>query len=119
MLKTNARNNEVKRFRFNKNAIAHLPTKDQLLFERFGQGSRTDVPYACLHEAFEHQALRFPQAIAAEDHLGTSITYGELNQQANKIAAILSQQGICPGDRVGIFVKRSIPLLAGILCLRR
>lgn len=100
--------------RFNNKLLSHLSTKDRLLFKRFGKGPKMDVPYTCLHQAFEHQALQRPQAIAAR-HLGKSITYGELNRQANKIAAILSQHGVCPGDCVGLFVKRSIPMLAGIL----
>lgn len=60
MLETNARNDVINRFRFNKEALAHLSTEDRLLLERFGQGPRTNAPYACLHQAFEHQALRLP-----------------------------------------------------------
>ena len=113
MLKPNVRNDEV-RFKFDNQALSNLSTKDRLLFKCFSQGEKTNVPYAYLHQAFEDCAMQFPQAIAAR-HLGKSITYGELNRQANKIAAILNQHGVCPGDCVGLFVKRSIPMLAGIL----
>ena len=114
MLKSKTRQDEIRQFRFNKHALAHLPADDQQLFEQFGQSQRTSAPYDCLHQAFEYQASRRPQAIAA-CHAGERITYGELNQQANKVAAVLAQCGVRPGDRVGVFVKRSIPMLAGIL----
>ncbi|MGH2542064.1 MAG: amino acid adenylation domain-containing protein, partial [Ardenticatenaceae bacterium] len=55
-----------------------------------------------------------PQAIAAH-HLGDSITYGELERQANRLAAILAQRGVSTGDNVAIFLQRSIPMLVGIL----
>ena len=44
-----------------------------------------------------------------------SITYRELNEQADKLAALLINQGVRKGDRVGLFVMRSIPMLVGIL----
>lgn len=114
MLKSRIRQDEIRRFRFNTSALAPLSAKDQLLFEQFGQSQRTSVSYDCLHQAFEYQVSCRPQAIAAY-HAEESITYEELNQQANKVAAVLAQCGVGPGDCVGVFVKRSIPMLMGIL----
>ena len=73
-------------YSFNKEAIRNLSIFDQLLFERFGFGPITTVPYNCIHHAFEAQAAANPNAIAAE-HLGDTITYRELDRQANRLGA--------------------------------
>jgi amino acid adenylation domain-containing protein len=67
-----------------------------------------------MHQAFEHFAMIQPEAIAVE-HLGESITYGELDQQANRLAARLAGLGVQTGDHVALFLQRSIPMIVGIL----
>ena len=94
--------------------MATLSPADQLLFEHFGQGPQIDLPYECIHHAFEAQVLAHPQAIAAQ-HLGETITYQELDRQANRLAAILAGHGVSTGDNVGLFLQRSIPMLVGIM----
>jgi len=96
--------------------MENLSLIDQILFERFGQGPIVDVPYACIHHAFEAQAAANPNAIAAY-HLGDSITYGELDRQANRLAALLAQHGVATGDHVALFLQRSIPMLIGIMAI--
>jgi D-alanine--poly(phosphoribitol) ligase subunit 1 len=100
--------------RFSRQAMTNLSAADQVLFERFGQGLITAVPYTCIHHPFEAQAASRPQAIAAE-HLGNSITYRELDRQANRLATLLMQHGVSRGDHVALFLQRSIPMLVGIL----
>ena len=73
---------------FSEAAMSNLSPFDRLLFERFGQGPVTGVPYTRIHHAFEAYAAVNPQAIAAH-HLDDSITYEELNRQANRLAAHL------------------------------
>ncbi|MGP3982405.1 amino acid adenylation domain-containing protein [Streptomyces sp. KR80] len=94
--------------------LDHLSDRDRRLFQRFGQGPSEPVPYSCIHHAFERHAAAHPHAIAAE-HLGTTITYGELDRQANRLAGRLAALGVRPGDRVALFVRRSIPMLVGLL----
>lgn len=102
------------RIAFNQGATSHLSIGDQLLFDLFGQGPIVDVPYECMHFAFEAHAAAQPDAIAVE-HLGDSITYGELDRQANRLAARMAQQGVKTGDNVAIFLQRSIPMVVGIM----
>lgn len=97
-------------------AISALSAEDQILFERFGQGEVVDLPFECIHHAFESMALKQPESIAAV-HLGKSISYGQLNAQANRLALLLQQQGVKPGDHVALFVKRSLSMLVGILAV--
>lgn len=101
-------------FTFAKEAFKNLSLLDQVLFERFGQGPRVEVPYQCLHHAFEAQAAAQPQATAVE-HLGEHITYAELDRQANRLAALLAENGVKTGDHVALFLQRSIPMIVGIL----
>lgn len=91
-----------------------LSPADQHLFERFGQGPLVTAPYTAIHSAFEDQAVAHPLATAAQ-HLDQSITYGELDAQANRLAALLAAHGVSNGDNVALFLHRSIPMLVGIL----
>ncbi|MBG6129728.1 amino acid adenylation domain-containing protein [Aquimarina sp. EL_43] len=101
---------------FIKSTIANLSLSDQYLFQRFGQGPITRVPYRCIHHAFEAHAKVNPNAIAAS-YLGEVITYKELDHQANLLALELIKNGVQKGDNVGLFVQRSIPMLVGILAI--
>ncbi|MGW4830305.1 amino acid adenylation domain-containing protein [Amycolatopsis japonica] len=91
-----------------------LSLEDQAKLRRFGVGPHASVPYACVHHAFEHWATTRPDLVAAE-HEGRTITYGDLNKQANRLALRLRECGVRPGDHVGLFLRRSIPMLVGIL----
>jgi amino acid adenylation domain-containing protein len=94
--------------------MSNLSQFEQVLFERFGQGPLVPLPYTCIHHAFEAHAAANPQAIAAE-HLEESITYRDLDRQANRLAALLAQHGVSTGDNVALFLQRSIPMVVGIL----
>ena len=92
----------------------HLTPTDQLLFQKFGQGVFAEVPFSCIHYAFEAQVRKNPGLMAVE-HQGETLTYEVLNNQANQLAEILRQHGVSEGDHVGLFVQRSIPMVVGIL----
>jgi natural product biosynthesis luciferase-like monooxygenase protein len=68
----------------------------------------------CVHELFEQQAERTPDAAAVvfEDE---QLTYGELNRRANRLANHLRRLGVGPESRVGICVGRSTELVVGLL----
>ena len=103
---------------FNKQRLAHLSLADQITFEKFGQGPVVKPQYQCIHHAFEQQAILRPQAIAAQ-HLDQTISYSQLNNQANRLAILLQQKGVKRGDNVALFIHRSIPMLVGMLaCIK-
>ncbi|RDG34921.1 amino acid adenylation domain-containing protein [Streptomyces corynorhini] len=83
-------------------------------FWEFGRGPVVDVPHSRIHHAFERWAARTPHAVAAE-HQGATITYRELDRRAERLAEVLARRGVRPGDHVGLFVRRSIPMLIGLL----
>ncbi|TCP53368.1 amino acid adenylation domain-containing protein [Tumebacillus sp. BK434] len=68
----------------------------------------------CLHELFEQQAERTPDAPAVlyQEQL---LTYGELNARANGVAERLLQQGVGPDVLVGISAERRPELVIAVL----
>ncbi|HEX8353404.1 MAG TPA: amino acid adenylation domain-containing protein, partial [Pyrinomonadaceae bacterium] len=67
-----------------------------------------------VHELFEAQAERTPDAVAlvAEDD---TLTYAALESRANRLARHLRRAGVAPGSVVGIHVERSSSLAVAIL----
>jgi amino acid adenylation domain-containing protein len=68
----------------------------------------------CIHQLFEEQVERTPEAIAVE-FADQQITYGALNRRANQLAHYLISLGIGPEKLVGICVERSIEMVVGLL----
>ncbi|MCJ0871765.1 non-ribosomal peptide synthetase [Streptomyces sp. AP-93] len=78
-------------------------------------GPETDEPVTRrVHEAFEEQVARTPDAVAVvfEDD---ALTYRELNARANRIAHVLRAKGIGPESLVGICLERGTELMPALL----
>ena len=71
-------------------------------------------PRKGLHELFEQQAKRTPDAVAATFG-GESITYHKLNLRANRLGRYLRAQGAGQGGMVAICAERSLDLIVGLL----
>jgi amino acid adenylation domain-containing protein len=99
-------------------AIDRLPLLSEIerreLLEVPGPESHVSDTEGCLHVLFETVASRRPDApaVAAEDG---SLTYGELNRRANRLAHALIRAGVQPDALVGLCVQRSLDLVVGIL----
>ncbi|MDB4950669.1 MAG: tycC1, partial [Gemmatimonadetes bacterium] len=79
--------------------------------------NRTDSAYPadlCIHELFERQAARTPDAQAVVGE-GGSITYRELDGRANRLAHHLRHLGVGPEVRVGICLERGVDLVVALL----
>ena len=70
----------------------------------------------CIHELFEVQAERTPEAVAVEFE-EQQLSYGELNARANQLARHLRGLGVKPDDRVAICVERSLEMVVGLLAI--
>jgi amino acid adenylation domain-containing protein len=70
----------------------------------------------CVHELFEAQAERTPEAVAVEFE-DQKLSYGELNAQANRLAHHLRGLGVKPDGRVAICSDRSFEMIVGILAI--
>lgn len=72
-----------------------------------------DFPSATLPELFEKTVSRYPDRPAVLFN-GQSMSYRELNGQANKIADFLRQRGAGPEQLVAIVTARSFEMISGI-----
>jgi amino acid adenylation domain-containing protein len=89
--------------------------KNKLLVE--WNNTQKDYPLdICLHQLFEKQVTKTPDAIAVvfeDKHL----TYAELNNKANRLAHYLQQLGIGKDILVGICLERSLEMVVGLLAI--
>ena len=69
-----------------------------------------------LHELFEEQVERTPDAIAV-GYADRVVRYAELNRKANQLARYLRAQGIGPDQLVAICLERGIEMLVCILAV--
>ncbi|WP_392890556.1 amino acid adenylation domain-containing protein [Pseudomonas migulae] len=83
-------------------------------------GSRPAAPQMgsplLAHQRFEQQAARTPDAwavIAGDERL----TYAQLNAQANQLAHRLREQGVAPGQRVGLSVRRNAQMIVSLMAI--
>ncbi len=98
-------------------SISDLPVIPNIDFQNINLWNKTETEYPkhnCLHQLFEYQVEKTPNAIAA-CFGNKSITYEELNQKANKLANYLSDYDIQPDVFVGICIERSIEMLIALL----
>ncbi len=79
--------------------------------------NQTDIDYPrdkTIPQLFEEQVQKHPNKIAVCFE-NQSLTYRELNQQANQLAHYLRQQGVVAETLVAICMERSIEMIIGIL----
>ena len=91
-----------------------LPASErhQLLYE--WNDTECVYPQTCIHELFERQAERSPDAIAII--FGNSgLTYRELNRRANQLAWHLQKRGVGPDVPVGLCMDRGPEMVIALL----
>jgi len=101
-----------------------LPVAQQTAMQRFHRqapASATTEPLVCLHRHVEKHAAAQPNAVAlVYPHAGgrQTLTYGELNQQANQLACYLREHfAIQPDNLVALSLPRSPAMLVGLLAI--
>ncbi len=75
-------------------------------------------PDSTIHQLFEEQVRRTPQATALVSGPGSeahSLTYAELNERANQLAHHLIAHDVQPDQLVGLCMARSLEMIVGIL----
>gem|GEM_PF-4961032 len=104
-------------------SILPVAERQQLLTEF----NHTAVDYpaeCCVHQLFEKQVAKTPDAIAvtfggelADTELTyTELTYAELNRQANQVARYLIDECyVKPDNLIGLCVERSLDMIIGML----
>ncbi|HYG10078.1 MAG TPA: amino acid adenylation domain-containing protein, partial [Pyrinomonadaceae bacterium] len=87
--------------------------REQVLVE-WNKTARDFGATQSLHELFEAQAARTPDAVALTFERA-ELTYGELNQKANQLAHHLQASGTTPETLVGIYMERSLEMVIAVL----
>ncbi|WP_343996904.1 SDR family NAD(P)-dependent oxidoreductase, partial [Ideonella azotifigens] len=77
------------------------------VYPRVAPGSNT------LHQLFEAQVQRSPERTAVV-YEGASLSYAELNAQANRLARQLRSLGVGPDSLVGLCMERSVEMIVGL-----
>ncbi len=86
--------------------------RHQLLVE--WNHTRADYPPGiCLHDLFEAQVKRAPEAVAVVFE-GGQLTYGELNRRANQLAHYLQRHGVGPEVLVGVHMERTVEMVIAL-----
>ncbi|HLM54865.1 MAG TPA: amino acid adenylation domain-containing protein, partial [Pyrinomonadaceae bacterium] len=86
------------------------------LLSGWGQPATQYPGQACLHELFESHAGRSPDSVALSFG-GSALTYGELNERANRLAHCLRERGVGPDTLVALCLERSPEMVVAILAV--
>jgi arthrofactin-type cyclic lipopeptide synthetase C len=92
--------------------------RQRLLYD-FNATARDYPQTLTVHGIFQQQAAAHPKAVAAV-HGAHSLSYFELNAQANRLAHhLIVEEGVQPGDHVAILLPRSLELLVAQLAVAK
>ncbi|MDN7742130.1 amino acid adenylation domain-containing protein [Burkholderia gladioli] len=92
------------------------PEERALLLDAWNPGRDTPAEASCVHRHIERQAERTPDAAALVFEEQT-LSYAQLNAQANQLAHELIALGVRPDSRVALCVERSIAMVVGLLAV--
>ncbi|MET8630809.1 amino acid adenylation domain-containing protein, partial [Kitasatospora sp. NPDC004669] len=81
-------------------------------------GAPACAPGGTLAELFEHQAARTPEATALVA-AGHQLSYAELNTRANRLARLLTGQGVGPERIVALLLPRTPDLVVALLAIAK
>ncbi len=119
--------NSISNFQFPISGLPLLPDFEQKQLEKFGRGEVfDDFPlHLTLHELFEKQVELTPEKVAViassdgmtQSHAVTKLTYRQLNDRANALAAHLLEKGLQPGAFVGLCMERSLDMMVSIYAI--
>ena len=100
--------------------IANLPVLDEAERSRqllsWNATGRSYPEDSCVHELFEAQVRRAPEAIAAV-YEGESLSYAQLNERADELAVQLRAIGVDADQVVGVYLARSLELVVSTLAV--
>jgi amino acid adenylation domain-containing protein len=98
--------------------VARLPLltvpEQRHLLHSFNDTCADVPPDRCIHQLFEEQVTLTPEATGVVFE-GASLTYRELNEQANRLAHHLIALGVHPDSRVAIALPRGINMVVALL----
>ncbi|WP_446326957.1 amino acid adenylation domain-containing protein [Burkholderia pseudomallei] len=101
-------------------SVARLPLLDEAERKQVvyaWNATERDYPIEqCIHQLFEAQVDRKPEAIALTFD-GQRLGYAELNARANRLAHYLQERGVGPDRLVALCAERGIEMVVGLLAI--
>ncbi|WP_158885988.1 non-ribosomal peptide synthetase [Amycolatopsis anabasis] len=94
--------------------LSLLTEADRSLLESWNDTALAYPAERCVHELFEEQADRTPDAVALIC-AGRRMTYAELDERANRLAHRLLGLGVRPDDVVAVFAHRNLDMVVAML----
>lgn len=67
-----------------------------------------------IHAQFMIQKRKTPHAIALRSEQ-SSVSYEDLDNRSTALAMYLIKNGIKPGDKIGVYLNKGIPLITSLL----
>ena len=98
-------------------SILTTEEKEDLLETEYANVKAVDEQYTA-YNLFENQVKITPDNIALKFE-NKSLTYAELNTNINKVANTLINSGVSQGDRIGLFMDRSIEMIIGMFAVMK
>ncbi|WP_250487876.1 amino acid adenylation domain-containing protein, partial [Caballeronia sp. GaOx3] len=97
-------------------ALELVLPEEHALLEGWNDTAAVYPEHVCIHQLFEQQVRRTPDAIALvfEDE---SLTYSQLNARANQLAHHLIALGVRPEDRVALCMERGIGMVVALMAI--
>jgi len=97
--------------------LSILPDSErQQILETFNVAATAYPRDSLIHQIFEAQVLRTPDATALF-YESASLSYAELNARANRLARKLRGQGVGPDQLVALCAERGLDLIVGLLAV--
>ena len=97
-------------------AVSYLTEADRRVAERVNDPPRPLDGAECIHTLIEESTRRHPDAIAVVQG-SERLTYKQLDAKAGMLAARLIDNGVTPGDRVGLLATRSVEFVVAVLAI--
>ena len=90
--------------------------EEEQILRTWNAPEESEVGGKLLHERFEEQVRRAPEAVAIEFE-GREMTYAALNRAANQLARYLLGRGLLPETIVGVLLDKSFEAVIGFLAV--
>ncbi|MEL6468395.1 MAG: amino acid adenylation domain-containing protein [Cyanobacteria bacterium J06623_4] len=101
-------------------ALSILPSSERERLLKFGKGPTVARSHTTAQTMIAHQATQNPNATAVIFE-GESLSYSQLNNQANQLArhirSQLQQKSISPNQPIGLCIERSIDMIVSLLAI--
>ncbi|HSG38983.1 MAG TPA: condensation domain-containing protein, partial [Thermoanaerobaculia bacterium] len=101
--------------RLSTEALLDAAERDQLV-HAFNDTAASYPRHLSMHRLFEERAAEAPEAVAVIC-AGRELTYGELDERANRLAHRLLGLGVRRGDNVGVIFERSVDLVVALMAI--